>query len=90
VTNGETTDYADKHDGTISFTPELETAAKGAVRVPGQREAEFVSTLPFDLSLATAAHVATSDSAVGATDRRSTSARPRSTRERRAVDVRLA
>jgi zinc carboxypeptidase/immune inhibitor InhA-like protein len=72
VTNGETTDYADKHDGTISFTPELEEGCENCGFVFPDDEAlvqaEFVKTLPFDLSLATsAAHVATPDSAVGAT-----------------------
>ncbi len=72
VTNGETTDYADKHDGTISFTPELEEGCVGCGFVFPDDEAlvqaEFVKTLPFDLSLATSAtHVATPDSAVGAT-----------------------
>jgi hypothetical protein len=72
VTNGETTDYADKHDGTISFTPELEEGCTGCGFVFPDNEtlvqAEFVKTLPFDLSLATsAAHVATPDSSVGAT-----------------------
>jgi Zinc carboxypeptidase/Immune inhibitor A-like, MAM domain len=72
VTNGETTDYADKHDGTISFTPELDEGCDGCGFVFPDDEAlvqaEFVKTLPFDLSLATSAtHVATPDSAVGAT-----------------------
>ena len=72
VTNGETTDYADKHDGTISFTPELDEGCTGCGFVFPDDEAlvqaEFVKTLPFDLSLATSAtHVATPDSSVGAT-----------------------
>jgi hypothetical protein len=72
VTNGETTDYADKHDGTISFTPELDEGCEGCGFVfpddEAQVQAEFVKTLPFDVSLATSAtHVATPDSAVGAT-----------------------
>jgi Zinc carboxypeptidase/Immune inhibitor A peptidase M6 len=74
VTNGETTDYADKHDSTISFTPELEEGCDGCGFVFPDDEAlvqaEFVKTLPFDLSLArSATHVATPDSAVGATTR---------------------
>jgi hypothetical protein len=72
VTNGETTDYADRRDGTISFTPELEEGCTGCGFVFPDDEAlvqaEFVKTLPFDLSLArSATHVATPDSAVGAT-----------------------
>jgi hypothetical protein len=72
VTNGETTDYADKHAGTISFTPELDEGCTGCGFVFPDDEAavqaEFVKTLPFDLSLATSAtHVATPDSAAGAT-----------------------
>jgi hypothetical protein len=72
VTNGETTDYADKHAGTISFTPELDEGCDGCGFVfpddEAQVQAEFVKTLPFDLSLATSAtHVATPDSSVGAT-----------------------
>ncbi len=72
VTNGETTDYADKHDGTISFTPELEEGCPGCGFVFPDDEAavqaEFVKTLPFDLSLVrSATHVATPDSSVGAT-----------------------
>jgi hypothetical protein len=72
VTNGETTDYADKHAGTISFTPELEEGCEGCGFVFPDDEAlvqaEFEKTLPFDLSLANSAtHVATPDSSVGAT-----------------------
>ncbi|HKF31820.1 MAG TPA: M14 family zinc carboxypeptidase, partial [Jatrophihabitantaceae bacterium] len=72
VTNGETTDYADKHAGTISFTPELDEGCTNCGFVFPDDEAavqaEFVKTLPFDLSLATSAtHVATPDSSVGAT-----------------------
>lgn len=72
VTNGETTDYADKHAGTISYTPELDEGCPNCGFVFPDDEAtvqaEFVKTLPFDLSLATSAtHVATPDSSVGAT-----------------------
>ena len=60
VTNGETTDYADAHAGTISFTPELEEGCPGCGFVFPDNEAlveqEFRKALPFHLSLARSAH----------------------------------
>jgi Zinc carboxypeptidase/Immune inhibitor A-like, MAM domain len=72
VTNGETTDYADTHAGTISYTPELGEGTPGAGFVFPDDEAlvqaEFEKTLPFHLSLArSAAHPATPDSSTGIT-----------------------
>jgi murein tripeptide amidase MpaA len=59
VTNGETTDYADKTAGTIAFTPELEEGCTNCGFVFPDDEAliqaEFEKTLPFDLSLARSA-----------------------------------
>jgi len=59
VTNGETTDYADRHAGTISFTPELEEGCTGCGFVFPDNEAlvqqEFEKALPFHLSLARSA-----------------------------------
>jgi hypothetical protein len=59
VTNGETTDYADAHAGTISFTPELEEGCVGCGFVFPDNEAlvqqEFEKALPFHLSLARSA-----------------------------------
>jgi hypothetical protein len=58
-TNGETTDYADTHDGTIAFTPELDEGCPGCGFVFPDDEAlvqaEFEKTLPFDLALARSA-----------------------------------
>jgi Zinc carboxypeptidase len=70
VTNGETTDYADTHAGTIAYTPELGEGTSGAGFVfpddEGLIQAEFEKTLPFDLSLArSATHPATPDSSTG-------------------------
>ena len=72
VTNGETTDYADTHAGTIAYTPELGEGTPGSGFVFPDDEnlvqAEFERTLPFDLSLArSAAHPATPDSSTGIT-----------------------
>ncbi|MFS8104126.1 M14 family metallopeptidase [Lentzea alba] len=59
VTNGETTDYADVRNGTVSFTPELSEGCDGCGFVfPDDEalvEAEFQKTLPFSLSLANSA-----------------------------------
>ena len=59
VTNGETTDYADVNDGTISFTPELDEGCAGCGFVFPDDEAliqaEFAKTLKFDLALAQSA-----------------------------------
>jgi hypothetical protein len=70
VTNGETTDYADTHAGTIAYTPELGEGTPGSGFVfpddEGLIQAEFERTLPFDLSLArSAAHPADPDSSKG-------------------------
>jgi Zinc carboxypeptidase len=70
VTNGETTDYADTHAGTIAYTPELSEGAPGAGFVFPDNEnliqAEFERTLDFDLSLArSAADPANPESATG-------------------------
>jgi Zinc carboxypeptidase len=70
VTNGETTDYASSHAGTIAYTPELGEGVEGAGFVfPDDEEliqAEFEKTLDFDLGLArSAAHPADPDSPVG-------------------------
>ena len=73
MTNGETTDYADKHDGTISFTPELEEGCPGCGFVFPDDEAavqaEFQKTLPFapDAGAIGDARPATPDSSVGIT-----------------------
>src|SRR5207237_1949851 len=72
VTNGETTDYADSHDGTIAYTPELEEGCPGCGFVFPDDEAtiqaEFVKTLPFSLSLArTAPDPANPKSSLGTT-----------------------
>ena len=59
VTNGETTDYADVHAGSIAFTPELEEGCEGCGFVFPDDEAliqaEFEKTLPFDLDIARSA-----------------------------------
>jgi hypothetical protein len=59
VTNGETTDYADAHAGTVAFTPELSEGCDGCGFVfPDDEalvEAEFQKTLPFALSQARSA-----------------------------------
>ncbi|GAB2812899.1 M14 family metallopeptidase [Lentzea nigeriaca] len=59
VTNGETTDYADSHNGTVAFTPELGEGCDGCGFVfPDDEalvEAEFQRALPFSLSLAKSA-----------------------------------
>jgi hypothetical protein len=59
VTNGETTDYADKTVGTIAFTPELNEGCPGCGFVFPDDEvliqAEFERTLSFDLALARSA-----------------------------------
>jgi hypothetical protein len=59
VTNGETTDYADVHAGTVAFTPELSEGTPGAGFVFPDDEAliqaEFEKTLPFHLGLARSA-----------------------------------
>jgi Zinc carboxypeptidase len=59
VTNGETTDYADAHAGTVAFTPELSEGCEGCGFVfPDDEalvEAEFQKTLPFSLSQARSA-----------------------------------
>ena len=59
VTNGETTDYADTHAGTIAYTPELGEGTAGAGFVFPDDEnliqKEFENTLDFDLSLARSA-----------------------------------
>jgi hypothetical protein len=70
VTNGETTDYADDHQGTIAFTPELGEGAPGAGFVFPDDEAliqhEFDKTLDFHLDLArSATHPANPASPVG-------------------------
>jgi murein tripeptide amidase MpaA len=56
VTNGETTDYADMHDGTVAFTPELGEGTEGSGFVFPDDEnliqAEFLKTLAFHLALA--------------------------------------
>ena len=70
VTNGETTDYADTHAGTVSYTPELGEGVPGAGFVfpddEGLIQAEFVKTLPFHMSLArSAAHPADPESSTG-------------------------
>jgi hypothetical protein len=70
VTNGETTDYASSHAGTIAYTPELGEGVEGAGFVfPDDEEliqAEFEKTLDFDLGLPrSAAHPADPDSPVG-------------------------
>ena len=70
VTNGETTDYADTHAGTIAYTPELGEGRAGSGFVfPDDEDmiqAEFERTLNFDLSLArSAAHPANPDSSTG-------------------------
>jgi murein tripeptide amidase MpaA len=72
VTNGETTDYADAHNGTVAFTPELSEGCDGCGFVfPDDEalvEAEFRKTLPFSLSLARSApDPANPKSAVGIT-----------------------
>jgi hypothetical protein len=59
VTNGETTDYADRRDGTVAFTPELDEGCAGCGFVFPDDEAlvqaEFQKTLNFDLALARSA-----------------------------------
>lgn len=59
VTNGDTNDYADARNGTVSFTPELGEGCDGCGFVfPDDEalvEAEFQRTLPFSLSLARSA-----------------------------------
>ena len=59
VTNGETTDYADVHAGSIALTPELEEGCEGCGFVFPDDEAliqaEFEKTLPFDLDIARSA-----------------------------------
>ena len=59
VTNGETTDYADTHAGTVAYTPELGEGAPGAGFVFPDDEAlvqaEFERMLPFHLGLARSA-----------------------------------
>ena len=70
VTNGETTDYADVHDGTMAFTPELGEGTPGSGFVFPDNEqliqGEFERTLDFHLGLArSAAHPANPDSPVG-------------------------
>ena len=70
VTNGETTDYADARNGTLSFTPELSEGCDGCGFVfPDEEalvEAEFQKTLPFSMSLArSAVDPANPKSAVG-------------------------
>ncbi len=59
VTNGDTNDYADARNGTVSFTPELSEGCDGCGFVfPDEEalvEAEFQRTLPFSLSLARSA-----------------------------------
>jgi murein tripeptide amidase MpaA len=59
VTNGETTDYADTHGGTVAYTPELSEGAPGAGFVFPDDEAliqaEFERMLPFHLGLARSA-----------------------------------
>ncbi|MGW6935595.1 M14 family zinc carboxypeptidase [Lentzea sp. NPDC054927] len=70
VTNGETTDYADARNGTVSFTPELSEGCDGCGFVfPDDEalvEAEFQKTLPFSMSLArSAVDPANPKSAVG-------------------------
>jgi hypothetical protein len=59
VTNGETTDYADVHAGSMAFTPELEEGCVGCGFVfpddEGLIQAEFEKTLPFDLDIARSA-----------------------------------
>jgi hypothetical protein len=70
VTNGETTDYADTHAGTVAYTPELGEGIPGAGFVFPDNEdlvqQEFERTLEFDLGLArSAAHPANPDSPVG-------------------------
>ncbi len=72
VTNGETTDYADVHDGTVAFTPELGEGVPDAGFVFPDDEAliqaEFQKTLKFDLALAASAtHPADPVSPVGLT-----------------------
>ncbi|TWP47590.1 zinc carboxypeptidase [Lentzea tibetensis] len=72
VTNGETTDYADARNGTVSMTPELSEGCDGCGFVfPDDEalvEAEFQKTLPFSLSLArSATDPANPKSAVGIT-----------------------
>ena len=56
VTNGETTDFADNSQGTLSFTPELDEGCVGCGFVFPDNEAlvqeEFEKVLPFILSLA--------------------------------------
>jgi hypothetical protein len=70
VTNGETTDYADTHAGTIAYTPELGEGRPGSGFVfpddEGLIQAEFERTLPFHLSLArSATHPGNPDSSKG-------------------------
>jgi murein tripeptide amidase MpaA len=72
VTNGETTDYADVHDGTIAITPELGEGIAGSMFVFPDDEnliqAEFLKTLNYDLALAkSAANPANPVSPVGIT-----------------------
>jgi hypothetical protein len=59
VTNGETTDYAERAAGTIAYTPELSEGAEGAGFVFPDDEAlvqaEFQRLLPFHLGLARSA-----------------------------------
>jgi len=59
VTNGETTDYADTHEGTVSYTPELGEGVPGAGFVFPDDENliqhEFENALPFHLGLARSA-----------------------------------
>ncbi|MFI9814534.1 M14 family metallopeptidase [Saccharothrix variisporea] len=72
VTNGETTDYAERAAGTVAFTPELGEGCEGCgFLFPDDEalvEAEFQNALPFSLSLArSATDPANPKSAVGAT-----------------------
>jgi hypothetical protein len=59
VTNGETTDYAHVHDGTLAWTPELSESCDGCGFVfeddEAKVQAEFERNLPFALDVAKSA-----------------------------------
>jgi hypothetical protein len=92
VTNGETTDYADRNAGTVSFTPELGEGIPGAGFVfPDDEDLiqeEFQKTLDFHLGLArSAASPANPQSPVGTGE--ATPSRRRRDRSSERADVAL-